>query len=68
MIGHLTLNMDVGLNTPQAIGASEPSVTRTASPACGWGLPTTLSIAPLYTMGWPLRKTALPEAWTGLVP
>lgn len=56
---YLTLNMELGLNTPHPMGVSAPSVTRTVSPAFGWGLPTTLSTAPLYTMGWPLRKSAV---------
>ena len=54
---YLTLYLETGLNTPQAMGLSDPSVTSTQSPASGSGLPITLSIAVLYTMGCPLRKT-----------
>ena len=56
---HLTLNMELGLKTPQAMGVSAPSVTITVSPDCGWGFARTLSTAPLYTMGLPLRKIAV---------
>ena len=56
---HLTLNMEWGLKTPQAMGVSAPSVTTTVSPDCGWGFARTLSTAPLYTMGLPLRKIAV---------
>lgn len=56
---HLTLNMECGLKTPQAIGVSAPSVTTTVSPDWGWGFARTLSTAPLYTMGLPLRKIAV---------
>ena len=56
---YLTLNQEAGLKTPQPMGTSVLSVTRTQSPACGCGLPITLSTAPLYTIGCPFRKTAV---------
>jgi hypothetical protein len=46
---YLTLNMDVGLNTPQPMGCMRLSQTATMSPAEGGGRPTTHSTAPPYT-------------------
>lgn len=48
---HLTLKIESGLKTPHPNTCWAPSLTSTQSPAFGAGLPTTLSTAPLYTIG-----------------
>ena len=52
-----TLNIEKGLYKPQAMGCNAPSVTKTASPDAGGGLPIIRSTAPLYTIGFPVLKS-----------